>query len=140
MQGETPVTNSLLDTWRNAIFPSPFLDYKERGTKIELTGKEKLEDKDVYALLITPAKGPATRLWMDASTYQPVKTVTTVETAEVGTFEQTTVMSDFREAMWGVVQTVVSELDFDFAAYATEHFGRLRSTAKTSEFHAAFDA
>ena len=25
-------------------------------------------------------------------------------------------MSDFREAMWGVVQQVVSELDFDFAA------------------------
>jgi len=49
-------------------------------------------------------------------------------------------MSDFREAMWGVVQTVVSELDFDFAAYATEHFERLRSTAGTGEFRAAFDA
>ena len=97
MQGETPVTTNQLDLWRNAIFPSPFLDYKARGTKIELTGKEKLEDKDVYALLITPAQGPATRLWMDATTYQPVKTVTTVEAAEVGTFEQTTVMSDFRE-------------------------------------------
>ena len=34
-------------------------------------------------------------------------------------------MSDFREAMWGVVQTAVSELDFDFAAYASEHFDRL---------------
>jgi outer membrane lipoprotein-sorting protein len=97
MQGETPVTSGQLDTWRNAIFPSPFLDYKARGTKIELTGKEKLEDKDVYALLITPATGPTTRLWVDATTYQPVKTVTTVETAEVGTFEQSAVMSDFRE-------------------------------------------
>ena len=28
-------------------------------------------------------------------------------------------MSDFREAMWGVVQSAVSELDFDFDAYAT---------------------
>ena len=27
-------------------------------------------------------------------------------------------MSDFREAMWGVVQSAVSELDFDFDAYA----------------------
>jgi len=97
MQGETPVTSGQLDTWRNAIFPSPFLDYKARGTKVELTGKEKLEDKDVYALVITPAKGPTTRVWMDATTYQPVKTVTSVETAEVGTFEQTTLMSDFRE-------------------------------------------
>jgi thiamine kinase-like enzyme len=38
-------------------------------------------------------------------------------------------MSDFREAMWGVVQSTVSELDFDFAAYADEHFERLAQTA-----------
>ncbi len=38
-------------------------------------------------------------------------------------------MSDFREAMWGVVQTVLSELDFDFAGYAAEHFARLRAAA-----------
>ena len=34
-------------------------------------------------------------------------------------------MSDFREAMWGVVQQGISELDFDFVAYADEHFERL---------------
>jgi thiamine kinase-like enzyme len=33
-------------------------------------------------------------------------------------------MSDFREAMWGVVQQGISQLDFDFAAYADEHFSR----------------
>jgi thiamine kinase-like enzyme len=43
-------------------------------------------------------------------------------------------MSDFREAMWGVVQSVVSELDFDFSAYATEHFRRLERTAADPEF------
>ena len=38
-------------------------------------------------------------------------------------------MSDFREAMWGVVQAAVSELDFDFAGYADEHFARMERTA-----------
>ena len=38
-------------------------------------------------------------------------------------------MSDFREAMWGVVQSAVSQLDFDFAGYAEEHFERLSRTA-----------
>jgi len=33
-------------------------------------------------------------------------------------------MSDFREAMWGVVQQAISSLDFDFIAYANEHFAR----------------
>ena len=46
-------------------------------------------------------------------------------------------MSDFREAMWGVVQTAVSELDFDFGGYAAEHFDRLRRTAAAPAFLAA---
>jgi hypothetical protein len=43
-------------------------------------------------------------------------------------------MSDFREAMWGVVQAAVSELDFDFDGYAAEHFERLRRTAESAAF------
>ena len=43
-------------------------------------------------------------------------------------------MSDFREAMWGVVQGAVSELDFDFGAYADEHFERMQATAATPAF------
>jgi len=46
-------------------------------------------------------------------------------------------MSDFREAMWGVVQSAVSELDFDFGTYATEHFERLRRTSDSEPFRAA---
>ena len=43
-------------------------------------------------------------------------------------------MSDFREAMWGVVQGAISELDFDFRGYAAEHFERLGLTASEPEF------
>jgi thiamine kinase-like enzyme len=43
-------------------------------------------------------------------------------------------MSDFREAMWGVVQQGISDLDFDFVAYANEHFERLRATAADPRF------
>jgi hypothetical protein len=43
-------------------------------------------------------------------------------------------MSDFREAMWGVVQGVVSELDFDFDAYAAQHFARMQRTATEPGF------
>jgi thiamine kinase-like enzyme len=34
-------------------------------------------------------------------------------------------MSDFREAMWGLVQVGISKLPFDFRAYANKHFERL---------------
>jgi hypothetical protein len=43
-------------------------------------------------------------------------------------------MSDFREAMWGVVQSGVSELDFDFDDYAAKHFERLGDTARDPRF------
>ena len=35
------------------------------------------------------------------------------------------IMSDFREAMWGMVQIGISNLDFDFREYANKHFDRL---------------
>jgi len=40
------------------------------------------------------------------------------------------ILSDAREAAWGVVQAHVSELDFDFQHYASTHFERLRAAAK----------
>ena len=46
-------------------------------------------------------------------------------------------MSDFREAMWAIVQTVISELDFDFEGYATEHFERMEATAASERFRKA---
>jgi thiamine kinase-like enzyme len=48
-------------------------------------------------------------------------------------------MSDFREAMWGVVQQGISDLDFDFRAYADEHFARLARTAGDPAFREALD-
>jgi thiamine kinase-like enzyme len=43
-------------------------------------------------------------------------------------------MSDFREAMWGVLQSGISELDFDFKGYAVKHFDRMQRTSSEQEF------
>jgi thiamine kinase-like enzyme len=48
-------------------------------------------------------------------------------------------MSDFREAMWGVVQTAISDLDFDFAAYAAKHFDRLLAAVDGERFEALLE-
>ena len=47
------------------------------------------------------------------------------------------VVSDFREAMWGVLQQGVSTLDVDFRAYADEHFERLLHNSATARFERA---
>jgi thiamine kinase-like enzyme len=46
-------------------------------------------------------------------------------------------VSDFREAMWGVLQQGISTLDVDFVAYAGEHFERLLAGATTPAFEQA---
>jgi thiamine kinase-like enzyme len=47
------------------------------------------------------------------------------------------VMSDYREAMWGVLQQGISTLDVDFRAYAAEHFERLLANASGVAFERA---
>ena len=44
------------------------------------------------------------------------------------------IMSDFREAMWGVVQQAISTLDFDYVDYAGRHFARCLATASDGRF------
>jgi thiamine kinase-like enzyme len=47
------------------------------------------------------------------------------------------VVSDFREAMWGVLQQGISTLDVDFVAYAATSFDRLLRNADTDRFERA---
>jgi hypothetical protein len=47
------------------------------------------------------------------------------------------IVSDFREAMWGVLQQGISSLDVDFVAYAASSFDRLLSNAATERFERA---
>jgi thiamine kinase-like enzyme len=44
------------------------------------------------------------------------------------------IVSDFREAMWGVLQQGISSLDVDFVAYTDEHFERLLANASGPAF------
>ncbi len=54
--------------------------------------------------------------------------------AELAALKLMRVLSDVREGAWGVMQQQVSELEFDFAGYATEHFERMHAVAQGSEF------
>ncbi len=53
---------------------------------------------------------------------------------EMATLKLMRVLSDVREAAWGVMQAGVSDLDFDFAGYAQRHFARMRGAADSPDF------
>jgi thiamine kinase-like enzyme len=46
------------------------------------------------------------------------------------------IMSDYREAMWGVIQQGLSTLDIDYVAYADRHFDRLSRSIGDERFEA----
>jgi hypothetical protein len=97
VQGNRDITGDQLEVMKNALFPSPFLNYKEKGATIEFAGKEKAGDRDAYVLSAKFNAGPAVRHYIDAATYLPIKTVMKVTVPQVGEVEQITETSDFRD-------------------------------------------
>lgn len=80
----------------SADFDGALINYKEKGTTIELVGKEQLDGKDVYHLKVT-MKGEVQQCFVDATTGLEVKTSTEVD--PMGTGQKQTiesVMSDYR--------------------------------------------
>ena len=98
MRGDTEVTGGMLDNMKNNAFPTPLLTYKDRGVKAALDGnKDKIADREAYVLTFTPPTGPASRLWIDAASYLPIKSSVTIDSPETGPLEQIVEFSDFRD-------------------------------------------
>lgn len=75
--GETEARQLPADEMENmaqkADFDRPLVDYKAKGHKVELLGKEKVEDKDAYKLKITLKDGNVRYDYIDASSFQEIK-------------------------------------------------------------------
>jgi len=97
MQGNREITGNQLENLKNAMFPAPLLTYKERGATVELGGKEKVEGRDTYVLLLKPKTGSVVRHFIDAETYLPARIMVKFDTPETGEVEQTTDLSEYRE-------------------------------------------
>lgn len=97
MRGNRDITGGQLEGMKNSYFPSPMLNYKERGVKVELAGKEKVGDRDANVLVITPKSGPASRQFYDAESNLLVKIVSKIEVPQMGEMEQTSEFLDYRE-------------------------------------------
>jgi hypothetical protein len=98
LQGDREITGNQLQNMLNANFPTPLLKYKEAGAKVELAGKEKVGARDAYVLQFTPKAGSVSKQFYDAETYVLLRVIMKVDFPELGEIEQTTDLSDYREA------------------------------------------
>ena len=101
--------------WEYAGMGDPFFDLGNFSINHDLTG-----DEDAH--LLATYDGP------ERTAGRP---------ARLARLTLMRTVSDFREAMWGVLQQGISTLDVDFVAYAGEHFERLLAHATTPAFERA---
>ncbi len=97
LRGNRDITGNQLENMKNGMFPNPFLNYKEHGATVELTGKEKVGDREAYVLIFKPRSGSVARQFIDTESYLPVKLALKVDVPQVGEVEQTTEFSDYRD-------------------------------------------
>lgn len=51
----------------------PLVDYAAKGTRVDLEGSEKVEDRDTYKLKLTMKNGQVVHVWVDEQTYLEAK-------------------------------------------------------------------
>lgn len=80
---------------RQAVFNSA-LRWKEMFPKAEVRGKERIGERDVWAVVLTPAEGKPVTQFFDAGDFSLVRQVMT-QASEQGEIEITVDMSDYRD-------------------------------------------
>jgi hypothetical protein len=131
LNGNREMTGDQLEAARSSTFPSPLLNYKDSGTRLELLGREKAGDRDAFVLRVTPKTGPLARMFFDAETYLLARTVVTVNVPQIGgDVEQTVVLSDYRD---------VDGVKIPFQIRSINQFQTLSITATKVEQNTAID-
>ncbi|MEO8076458.1 MAG: hypothetical protein ABI818_09040 [Acidobacteriota bacterium] len=82
---------------QDAEFDSVFVDYREKGNRIELVGKEALAGKPVFHLKVTKKGGPAQDYYLDAETGLETQIATTTVDQRGTPVKSVTEFSDYRD-------------------------------------------
>lgn len=65
--------DDLKEAQDQADFEGPLVDYKKKGHKVELLGKEKIEGTDAYKLKVTKKNGDIETIYLDADAFLEIK-------------------------------------------------------------------
>ena len=58
---------------RQADLDGPLVDYAAKGSRVELAGREKVENRDTYKIKLTLKNGQVVHVWIDAQTFLEAK-------------------------------------------------------------------
>jgi outer membrane lipoprotein-sorting protein len=109
---ETYTPEELKAAALQADLDGPLVDYAAKGTKIELEGMEKAEDRDTYKLKLTLKGGQVQHVWVDAQTFLETKIEGTPRRLDGKYHNVATYMRDYR-TVDGLVVPFVMETAVD---------------------------
>jgi len=93
---ETMSDDDLRDIELQADMDGPLVDYKEKGNRIEVAGREKVGERDAWKLAVTLKNGEVRDVYLDARTYLQFLTVTR-RTVEGKRVEVDSEIGDYRD-------------------------------------------
>jgi len=108
-KGPSPAPADLAQELKEeADIDGSLVNYKEKGSSVELAGKEKLNGKDVYNLKLTLKEGQTRNIYIDARNFLEVK--------ETGSYQQggkkvdfTTLFKDYRPVQGTMFPYVIDQ-------------------------------
>ncbi len=83
-------------TEEGSDFEGPLVDFKEKGHKVELVGKEDVEGKEAYKIKLEKKNGNIVVVFLDSEGYLEIKTKRTL-TTQSGKAEVETIFGDFKD-------------------------------------------
>lgn len=95
----TPMSAKDASRFRHLADPhGPLVDAKAKGNKVEVVGKMPWRDTQVYKLKVTYADGGASNLYLDARSFLPVRSVTSLFVPQLNkNIDSESVYGDYRD-------------------------------------------
>jgi outer membrane lipoprotein-sorting protein len=94
---------------QDAEFDSVFIDYKQKGHKIELVGKDEVDGTNVYHLKVTKKGGPAQDYYLDTATGLEKRISVSVQAPNGSAVTNVTEFSDYRSVDGCLVPFVLKQ-------------------------------
>lgn len=94
------------------------VNYKEKGSRVELLGKETVDGAECYKLKLTGKQGEIGISFIDAKTWYRVKSITKTKTSD-GEVEASTIYADFKKNEEGYIFPFSQTIDRGTIIFST---------------------
>ena len=92
-----PMPSEMASEMKGETFEDVFIDYKKKGHKAELVGKETIEGAETYNVKLTKKDGDVKNYYFDTENFVPIMIRSTIKEGQAKGQNLDTMLSDYQE-------------------------------------------